>query len=490
MSPTTGVPTELESVPALRVARAVLCTSHAWLVGGAIRDAALGREVTDIDLAVGEGTEEDAARALAQAADGHAFLLSEEFATWRVIPASAAWRLDLAPVRGGGIEADLGLRDFTVNAMAIELSELDAPLGPVRDPLGGMADLEARVLRRASEDTFVADPVRIVRAARIAAALELEIDPATAELGRASAGAAADPAGERIFAELRAIMIGPAPLRGLELLDKLGATATLLPELEELRGVTQTPYHHRDVHGHSLEVLERFVELQGDLASVIGPELAEDVAGALGRPLADEMTRGDALRFGALLHDIGKPRTRKVNDEGRVTFWGHDKLGAEMTRDLCRRLRTSNRFADYVALVTENHLRLGFLVHEQPLSRRTVFDYLRATEPYCVDATVLTVADRLATHGGRTKPDAIEAHVRLAREFLSEALAWEQGGAPTAPIRGDELAAELGIEPGPELGRLLGEVEAAVFAGEVSSREDAVELAASHQGSPTNRADT
>lgn len=484
MSQVAKIAAELEAAPALRAARRAIGGSGAWVVGGAVRDAALGREVTDVDLAVAEGTEELAARAIAGAADAHAFLLSEEFATWRVTLRGADWRLDLAPLRGGGIEADLALRDFTVNAMALELTDAGDPLGTLLDPHNGMADLESRSLRVASQDAFLADPIRIARAARFGAALELEIDSATLGLARASAGAAAEPAAERIFAELRAIMLGPAPVRGLELLDQLGATATLLPELDALREVSQTPYHHRDVHGHSIEVLECYIGLQRNLERGIGPELAHDVAVVLDEKLADEMTRGDALRFGALLHDIGKPATRQVTEEGRVSFWGHDRLGAEMSRELCARMRTSRRFADFLALVTENHLRLGFLVHKQPLSRRAVFDYLQATQPYSVEATVLTIADRLATHGGRTKPEAIAAHLKLARELLGEALTWERDGGPTAPIRGDELAAELGIEPGPELGRLLAEVEAAVFAGEVSSREDAVQLAAASAESP------
>jgi hypothetical protein len=147
-----------------------------------------------------------------------------------------------------------------------------------------------------------------------------------------------------------------------------------------------------------------------------------------------------------------------------------------MVREVCRRLRTSRRLADYLASLTLHHLRLGFLVHERPLSRRHVYDYLRATDPYSVDVTLLTIADRLATQGERTRPEAIDAHLDLAREMIGEALAWRRSGPPRSPIRGNELAAELAIEPGPGLGRLIAEIEAAVFAGEVSSAEDAVAL--------------
>jgi poly(A) polymerase len=168
---------------------------------------------------------------------------------------------------------------------------------------------------------------------------------------------------------------------------------------------------------------------------------------------------------------------RSVNEEGRILFLGHDREGVAIVRSLCARFRTSRRFAVYLESLTLNHLRLGFLVHERPLPRRRIWEYLRATEPESVDVTLLTVADRLATQGERTRPEAIDSHLALAREMIAQALEWRRDGPPKPPIRGDELAAELGIEPGPELGRLMTEIEAAQFAGEVTSRNDAVALA-------------
>jgi poly(A) polymerase len=200
------------------------------------------------------------------------------------------------------------------------------------------------------------------------------------------------------------------------------------------------------------------------------------VRALLAEPLADELTRGGALRFAALFHDLGKAETRTIGGGGRVLFMGHDRVGVRIVRELCSRLRASRRLTDYLANLTLNHLRLGFLVHERPLSRRSVYDYLRATDPDTVDVTLLTVADRLATQGERTRREAVDAHLELAREMIAEALAWRRSGPPRSPLPGDELASQLGIEPGPELGRLIGEIEAAVFTGEVTAREDAVAL--------------
>jgi putative nucleotidyltransferase with HDIG domain len=264
-------------------------------------------------------------------------------------------------------------------------------------------------------------------------------------------------------------------MRGLELMDEAGLVAHLLPELEALKGVEQNPYHHLDVWGHTLAVLESLLELERDSRPVFG-EISDSIARELERPLADGLSRGEALRLGALLHDIGKPGTRKLGDGGRVIFWGHDELGAQMIESLCRRFRTSTALADFLAAIARNHLRLGFLVHERPLSRRHVYRYLRACEPIELEVTVLSVADRLATRGERTRADALEAHVDLARELAAEALAWRRA-PPRSPVRGDELMREIGLDPGPRVGELLELLREASFAGEISSRDEAIALA-------------
>lgn len=468
----------LTEAPIVALARGVLGggAGNAWIVGGAVRDAALGREVTDLDLAVA-GDPAAAARAVAEEGGGHCFELSAEFATWRVVAADRSWQLDATALRGETIEADLAARDFTIGAVAVPLAG-----GEPIDPTGGLADLERGVLRVAGEGGFAADPLRLLRAARIAAELELELDPGTAALARAEARRASEAAGERQLAELRPLLGGPRPLRGLALLDELGLTAVVLPELEALRGVGQGPNHHLDVHGHTLAVLERTLEVEADLERFAG-ERAAETRELLAEPLADEMSRGTALRFGALLHDIGKPATREER-EGLVTFIGHDREGARIAGEICRRLRASRALTRHLQGLALHHLRLGFMVHEAPLPPRRVHEYLRATEPVSADVTLLTVADRLSARGSGAlaSEEAIEAHLRLARAMLAAALDWRRDGPPVPLVRGDELAAELGIPRGAELGELLAELEAAQYAGEVTTREEAVERARKIRG--------
>jgi putative nucleotidyltransferase with HDIG domain len=271
-----------------------------------------------------------------------------------------------------------------------------------------------------------------------------------------------------VFAELRRLVLASGAVEGLALADRLGLLHAVLPELSNLHDIEQSHYHHKDVYGHTLEVLERLTELES--------EATGDLREVLDEPLADELTRGEALRFGALLHDIGKPATHAVREDGRVTFLGHDRLGEEMVRQVCGRLRTSERLSRFLASVTRHHLILGFLVHEAPLDRRGVYRYLTRTSPVEVEVTLLSCADRLATRG-RNAERAIDAHLELARELMPAALDWRRGGPPRLPLRGDELAREAGIEPGPELGRVLEELREAAYAGEIEDRDDAVELA-------------
>jgi poly(A) polymerase len=441
----------------------------AWIVGGAIRDVLLGEEVADADLAVQPGMEEEAARAIAKVAGGTTFRLSEEHATWRAIASTDGWHVDVVALRADGIEEDLRARDFTVNAIARPLDG-----GELIDPTGGLADAKARLLRAATEEAFRDDPIRLLRAPRLAARHDLAIEPGTMELARAAAGHAADPAGERQFAELRGIVAGPRPLWGIELMEELDLMAVVLPELEALRGVVQNPNHHLDVFGHTLAVLDEWLGLEGEMEG-FAAELAPEIDSFLAEPLADGLSRREALRFGALFHDVGKPETRSEGS-GYVTFIGHDEVGARIIAEICRRLRVSRRLSTHLQGLALHHLRLGFLIHQLPLSRRAVYDYLVATEPVAADVTLLSVADRLAARGEGplASTEMVEAHLELAREMLRDALPWHRNGPPSPPLSGDELARELGLVPGPELGRLLEELRAETFTGEISGRDEAL----------------
>jgi putative nucleotidyltransferase with HDIG domain len=489
---------------ALQAARVALADRRAWLVGGAIRDRLLGRATLDVDVVV-DGDPGEAARAIARVAGRAAcFALSEEFGAWRVTARDSSWQIDVEPLRGGSLEADLALRDFTVNAIAEPLAG-----GEPIDPLGGLGDLAAGRLRMAGARAFADDPLRVLRLVRVAVELGLGPDAEALRVAAEHVDGLARCSPERVFVELRRIIAARDALHGLQLMDALGATAVVLPELDALRGVEQNRFHHADVYGHTLEVLARTIALTESLAggeeppaaSAVGDEDAgllrsvldghgAELAALLNEPLADQMTRAEALRWGALMHDAAKPLTRGVRPaDGRVTFIGHDERGATLAREVLGRLRASERLRAHVAALVRQHLRLGFLVHEpQPLSRRTVFAYLQRCSPVEVDVTLLSVADRLATRGARAQ-EAIAVHMRVAEQMLGHALRWRAQGTGEPLLRGDELGLHLGIAPGPRVGELLGELAEAQYAGEIVTREQAFAYLDAHAADVAGRSE-
>ena len=470
-----GLEARLDAAPPVRAVREALRgLGGAWIVGGTVRDALLGRPLADVDVAVAEDARGAARAVAARAGGGPVFPLSEAFGAWRVLARDRSFSCDVSPLQGPTIAADLARRDFTVNAMAVAVAG-----GELLDPEGGARDLEARVLRvlgGEGGDPYAADALRPLRAARLATELGLRPDATTARLTRRFAPRVTRAAPERIWGELRRLVLAPRVVEGVRLADDLGLVAAVLPELAALHGLGQSTFHHLDVFEHTLEALERLLELEGSLPAVFGG-LAPDLAAVLAEPLGDELSRGEALRVGVLLHDVGKPATKGVRADGRgFSFVGHDRAGAELAHAALRRLRTSDRLASFVSDLARHHLALGFLVHERPLSRQAVYRYLTACEPVEVEVTLLTCADRLATRGHNAER-AIAAHLELARDLMGEALLWRAQGAPRPAVRGDELAEALGLARGPELGRILGRLKEARFTGEATERAAALELA-------------
>ncbi len=464
-------PPDPGALAALVAPLAPIAPRGAWAVGGGVRDALLGRPFADLDVAV-EGDAAAAAATLARASGATRFRLSRAFGAWRVQGGGIPGAIDLTPLQGGSLDADLARRDLTVNALAVPAAGEAALI----DPHGGHADLRAGLLRTVAPTALSDDPVRLLRMGRLAEELRFAVESGSARQAREAAPRLWDAPGERLADELGRILRLRHPDRAFALLDELGALAALVPELGECRGLDQSPYHHRDVLGHTLEVVRHTADLVADPEPAFRSR-AGRVAEVLAAPLADELTRGQALGLPALLHDMAKPATRAVTPEGRVTFMGHDRLGAEMADAVLRRLRTSTRLREFVGRCVLMHLPLGFMVHRTPLSLRQIDRYLRATAPWEAEIIVLSVADRLATRGPRTSASAVERHLALAREVMDVHFALADRG-PVAPLlAGDEAAADLGRAPGPWLAQLMDQLREEQVVGAVRTRDEALRFA-------------
>lgn len=443
-----------------------------WIVGGGLRDALLGRPVADVDLAVTADARELAQR-LASAHRAARFPLSDAFGAWRVHGGGLPYTVDLTPLQGGNLADDLARRDLTVNALAYPLAG-----GDLVDHHNGLADLRSGTLRMVGPTVLRDDPVRLVRLARLACQLGFGIEERTRLRARMDAGELVRSAPERVADELRRIARLPDAWRGFETLDDLGVLGVIVPELEEGRGLEQTPYHHKDVLGHTLEVVRHVCAVRSDPASVFrgaGTRIAADLAA----PLADELTRGDALAFVALFHDMAKPATYAVTPEGRATFFHHDRRGAELADAWCRTYHTATRFREVVTLCVRRHLALGFLVHRQPLSLRQIDRYLCSTAPAEAESLVLSVADRLATDGSRTTPPQIQRHLAVARQVADWYVTLTERGPIRTLLNGAELGELLQRQPGRWTSELLRALREEQVVGLVRTRQQAVQFARS-----------
>jgi tRNA nucleotidyltransferase/poly(A) polymerase len=438
----------------------------AHFVGGCVRDVRLGRPVTDVDVVVA-GDPAPAARRLARETGGSPFALSEAHGAWRVVLSGRT--VDFTGRRGSDIVADLGERDFTVNAMAMPVAG-DADVDVI-DPFGGLGDLAEGRLRLVSDRVFTDDPLRLLRLARIAHELGFTVDPGAERLARRDAHLADRAAGERIYAEVRRLLTPDHPDAAVRLLDGLGVLDVILPEAIPMRGCEQSPFHHLDVFEHTLQVLDAAADIAAHPEHYL-PRHAAAIRAALDRTVGDELDARTALRLAVLFHDIEKPSTRTVSDDGRIGFMGHDRKGAETTGRILRRWRAATSTIRFCALLVAEHLRLGFMVHDRPLDRRDGYRYLRATQPHTHASVVVSLADRFATRGVRARQSYVRAHTETADELLQVVRELEGEDRPPL-LRGDEIAGLTGAA-GPRIGELVDALAEEQAAGAVTTREEAV----------------
>ena len=291
---------------------------------------------------------------------GSPFPLSERHGAWRV--GTDETTVDIAGCRGSILE-DMAKRDFTINAMALPLDG-----GKLVDPFGGRAYLEAGVLRLVSESVFDDDPLRLLRLARLAHELDFEIDEDTAKRAQARAGLADDPAGERVYMEMRRLLGLDDPAEGLRLLDRLGLIDVVLPELAVARGVEQSGFHHLDVFEHTLQVVDAAADIAAHPEYYL-PRHAEAISGELAETIGDGLTATQTLRFAALF-ETSRTADQAGHCGGADQLHGDDHRGADTAAVVLRRWHASTAVVRFCRILVQEHLRLGFLVRERPLDRR------------------------------------------------------------------------------------------------------------------------
>ena len=480
MTQTTFHQTVLSQVAAFAKAKKL----SLYLVGGFVRDALLQRErmPVNIDLAIPVRALE-VARQLASSLRGTYICLDQEAATARVVVSSGETRveLDLSDFRGRTIEDDLARRDFTINAMAVPLERWRAdPTGwttQLIDPLDGRQALARRRLRACFAQTFVEDPVRILRAFRFAVELDMTLEPSMTPPMAAAVSRLVHVAGERIRDELFAILQTNRAGWALIQLGELGALDVVCPELVPGRGVDQGGYHHLDVLQHQLEAVTQCDRMMTDYTE-FAEELRAPLAAYLETEVVERHSRKAMVKLGALYHDVGKPATRRVKADGEIWFLGHEQFGATLADTMTQRLRLSNREAEMIRHLVLFHLRPGHLSREPQLTRRAVFRFYRDLGddgPACV---VMWWADRMATRGPASRLDQLNLQRARFEELLGAYfLQAEEVVRPPRLIDGNHLMRALGLKPGPAVGELLRAIEEAQAEGRLHDKEEALALA-------------
>jgi len=487
-----------------------------YIVGGFVRDWLLGRKTNDIDIAV-VGDAVTIAREVAGEIGGKFVLLDDINAIARVVVIEdkqttvisqnqeshgEEWHFDFSSFTED-IETDLTRRDFSINAMALELSQfvtaskttkmssrksvslLTEKQSSVKliDPFSGREDLKDKIVRAVSEQIFEADAARLLRAVRLAAELEFTIEPDTEALIRRFSQAITEVPGERVREELLRLLTLPRAAYYLRYLDKLGLLLALIPELADSKGVEQPTAHFWDVFDHSLqtvaaiEFLTRESDWEYSNDAMLSTAPWSDM---IDRHLTLEVSSGSnhkvLLKLAGLLHDIAKPMTKSIDDKGRARFLGHTKQGAAMTVNILERLRFSNREIKLVESLVYHHLRPVQMANDEFPSQRAIYRYFRDTGDAGIDILVLALADFLATRGPLVSMEDWKKHCQLINYILEEHDRQQAKILPVKLIDGHDIMDTLGLAPGPLVGKLLAMINEAHASGELSTREEALAL--------------
>ena len=450
-----------------RLAEGLGCSLH--LTGGLIRDRLLGRPTRDVDLAV-SGPALALAEAFAGSCGGTHVLLKKEEETARVVTPELGF--DFAGFRAPTLEGDLQKRDFTINSIALPLAAAFGP-GPWEpyDPLGGIEDLQRNLIRICHPGAFHQDPLRMLRAYRLSGQLRMTISPDTREAVRQGAPALERSAPERQRYEWELLLEQPEAFPLLALMDEDGLWDILLPEVIPLRRTPQNGFHHLNVHGHTLLAFRRLEEImRGDFP--LPPALAGERDRYLARDHCPVW-----LKWSVLVHDLGKP-TAAARKEGRLTFYGHERIGQEAFAAISGRLRLGQRERAYIHLRIGLHLRPFHLLQAQArgeLSRRALLRLVREGAEDLTGTFLLALADSLASQGPDKPPDLEIRLLQLWQECRTMAEALGRPGEQSPPlITGHDLI-RLGYPPGPLFKTILESVREEQWLGNLSETVEALD---------------
>lgn len=469
-----------------------------YLVGGVLRDMLLGREKEnpDLDFCLKRGAIAFGKK-LARKIKAGFVILDKEHGACRLVktfgsrgsPVSRkagftgrlvkrikdkVYTLDFTDFRAKTLEKDLLHRDFTINAMALELEMVFAHKGWqdfLIDPYQGRRDLKRKTIKAVNIKAFAEDPLRILRTFSFACILGFKIDKGTLKLAKSEKNKLSKVSNERIRDEVFKIFDSSCAFDYLVMMDKLKILKIIFPEIEKMRGVKQGPYHHLDVWQHSLETVR---QLGGLIKETKNNPAIQDY---LNEYICADRKRKGLIKLGALLHDIGKPLALRRED-GKTKFHGHERIGLEISENIARRLRLSCDEINSLHKMVMWHLRPGYMADIEELSPRAVFRYFRDTSTEAVSTLLLSIADQRATRGRLTTRESRIRHEKIVFSLIKEYFKRLKEKKLPRLISGDDLIRKFKLQPSPLIGKILSEIEESQAIGRIKTKAEALRTAA------------
>ncbi|MCR4336855.1 MAG: HD domain-containing protein [Candidatus Omnitrophica bacterium] len=445
-----------------------------YLVGGFWRDYLLKRSCFDFDFAVDKNAIA-LAKSFAKAFRGAFVLLDEEHGCARVVKKieGQIWTFDFADFRGATIKKDLAHRDFFINVFSVNLNALvdqETVDQLLRKQLISFRDLKFRRIRMVSPIAFKEDPLRLLRAYSLQAVLDFKIESKTKAQIKKDRDLIRQVSAERIREEVFKILESPRAAAGLKALDEIGLLEKVMPQIAIMQNVSQGGYHHLDVWPHSLETV---VQLEGVLKEF---ENDVEVKAYAQEEAGGGHSRRSVMKLAALLHDIGKPETRKQEGE-RMSFHGHEHVGRGIVRQIARFLKISTKERMMLEDMVLWHLRPGYLANFKRPTDKAFFRYFRDAKEEGASIALLAMADQRSTRGPLTTPEDEKHHEKICREVVDRFFEKKKEKPFVRLINGNDLIKELKLKPSPLFAQILKTVEEEQSLGKVATKEEALNLA-------------
>lgn len=443
-----------------------------WLVGGAVRDILLDKEILDRDLIITDCDAKDFSLKVADFLGGTFVPLDEENKIYRIVLEDKKNYLDITNPTENSLEKDIYRRDLRVNAIAVNIKT-----GEIFDPTDGLKDFENKVLNGIREENFTDDPLRLLRIFRFHSTLGFEISDELIDIAKKHSQLINKPAKERIEYELMKLFGGQYSDSALLKMDECSILELIFPFVKELKQVPPNAHHHLDLFHHSIETV-RQIEL---LYSQSQPEVKKH----LDKVDFGGFSRLAHLKLSAFMHDIGKFSTWFIEeDTGRHRFYKHDDVGSKMAPEILKKLMFSNKQIKYIQKMIKNHMYATMVVCSPELSDKIMMRYVRKMEDDAIDAIIIGKADRLSALGPEITEDMVNENLTMLDKLLKFYLDSLETLKPLPKLLdGNEIMGILNIKPSPQLGKILNELHEAQLNGDITTKEQAVEFVKKlHQG--------